>query len=120
MFLQFHSHGGCKRASWKNRTKTYDILSKVNVNLPLLEMIQKMPAYAKFFKNLHAYKTKFMENHQELMIGSTNVVLQKSLPPKLQDPGNFCINITIRGTTLERAMLYLGASINLMPSTIYK
>jgi hypothetical protein len=38
----------------------------------------------------------------------------------LQDPGSFCINITIGGTTLERAMLDLGASINLMPSTIYE
>ena len=28
----------------------YDILFKVNVSLPLLEVIEKMPAYAKFFK----------------------------------------------------------------------
>ena len=104
----------------KSYKDIYDILSKVNVNLPLLEMIQKMPAYAKFFKSLHTYKTRFVENHQEFMTGSANSVLQKSLPPKLQDPGSFCINITIGGTTLERAMLDLGASINLMPFTIYE
>ncbi|KAL5813491.1 hypothetical protein ACOSQ4_024132 [Xanthoceras sorbifolium] len=34
----------------------YDILSRVNVNLPLLEMIQKMPTYAKFFKKLNTRK----------------------------------------------------------------
>ena len=28
----------------------YDVLSKVTINLPLLEAIQKMPAYEKFFK----------------------------------------------------------------------
>ncbi|KAK1581099.1 hypothetical protein Q3G72_003095 [Acer saccharum] len=54
-------------------------------------MIQKMPAYAKFFKNLHTYKTRFVENHQEFMTGSANAVLQKSLPPKLQDPDNLII-----------------------------
>ncbi|KAK0595258.1 hypothetical protein LWI29_005011 [Acer saccharum] len=32
----------------------YDILSKVNVSLPLLEVIEKMPAYAKFFKELNS------------------------------------------------------------------
>ena len=30
-----------------------DILLKVNVNIPLLDMIEKMSAYAKFFKSLH-------------------------------------------------------------------
>ena len=48
------------------------------------------------------------------------MVLQKKLPPKLKDPGSFCINITVGGTKLERAMLDLGASINLMPFSIYK
>ncbi|KAK3212665.1 hypothetical protein Dsin_017371 [Dipteronia sinensis] len=28
----------------------YDILSKVNINLPLLDAIQRMPAYGNFFK----------------------------------------------------------------------
>ena len=32
----------------------FDILTKVNVNFPLLDMIEKMPAYAKFFKSLHS------------------------------------------------------------------
>ena len=37
----------------------YDILSKVNVNLPLLDAIQKMPSYVKFFKELNKDKIKF-------------------------------------------------------------
>ncbi|KAK1588944.1 hypothetical protein Q3G72_028877 [Acer saccharum] len=45
---------------------------------------------------------------------------EKELPPKLKDPGSFCINITVGGTQLEKAMLDLGASINLMPYSIYK
>ena len=98
----------------------FDVLSKVHVNLPLLEMIEKMPAYAKFFKSLHTNRQKFGPNHQEYIAGSASAVLQKELPPKLKDPGSFCINITVGGTQLERAMLDLGASINLMPYSIYK
>ncbi|KAK0596401.1 hypothetical protein LWI29_015350 [Acer saccharum] len=79
-----------------------------------------MPAYAKFFKSLHTNRQKFGPNHQEYIAGSASAVLQKELPPKLKDPGSFCINITVGGTQLERAMLDLGASINLMPYSIYK
>ena len=41
----------------------YDILSKVNVSLPLLEVIEKMPVYTKFFKELNAKarKKEFLE-----------------------------------------------------------
>ncbi|KAK0606484.1 hypothetical protein LWI29_038264 [Acer saccharum] len=73
----------------------FDVLSKVHVNLPLLEMIEKMPAYAKFFKSLHTNRQKFGPNHQEYIVGSASAVLQKELPPKLKDPGSFYINITL-------------------------
>ncbi|CAL9006563.1 unnamed protein product [Prunus brigantina] len=43
----------------------------------------------------------------------------KKLPPKLKDPGSFSINITIGGKLVEKAMLDLGASINLMPYSVY-
>ena len=92
----------------------------MNVNLPLLDMIEKMPAYAKIFKSLHANRQKFWPNHQECITGNASAVLQKELPPKLKDPGSFCINITVGDTKLEKAMLDLGSSINLMPLSIYK
>ncbi|CAL8988344.1 unnamed protein product [Prunus brigantina] len=37
----------------KSFAEIYDILSKVNVNLPLLDMIGNMPTYAKFFKDIN-------------------------------------------------------------------
>ena len=42
----------------KSFKEIFDV-SKVHVNLPLLEMIENMPTYAKFFKILHTYKQKF-------------------------------------------------------------
>ncbi|KAL5769882.1 hypothetical protein ACOSP7_014036 [Xanthoceras sorbifolium] len=71
----------------------YDILSKVNINLPLLEMIQKMPAYAKFFKELNTQKRQYGHNERVMISETMSAVLQQKLPPKLKDPGSFNIDI---------------------------
>ena len=98
----------------------YDVLSKVTINLPLLDAIQKMPAYRKFFKELNKEKYRYRPRNQERLDENASAVIQKRLPPKLKDPGSFIIGVTIGGEGQVRAMLDLGASINLMPFTIYK
>ena len=46
-------------------------------------------------------------------------VLQKKLPPKCKDQGMFAISCTIGNVGIKRAMCDLGASINVMPLSIY-
>ena len=41
------------------------------------------------------------------------------LSPKLKDPGALCISYVIGDITIERALLDLGASVNLLPSSVY-
>ncbi|XP_028954437.2 uncharacterized protein [Malus domestica] len=53
------------------------------------------------------------------MSENVRVVLQRKLPPKLKDPGSFSINVTIGDKLVDKAMLDLGASINLMPYLVY-
>ncbi|CAL2256521.1 unnamed protein product [Prunus armeniaca] len=103
----------------KSFKEIFDILSKVNVNLPLLDVIRNMPAYGKFFKELNTYKRKYGPNEKVMVSKNVSAVLQRKLPPKLKDPGSFSINITIGDTLVEKAMLDLGASINLMPYSVY-
>ncbi|KAJ0008196.1 hypothetical protein Pint_30731 [Pistacia integerrima] len=47
-------------------------------------------------------------------------MLQSRLPPKLKDPWSYIINITIGNKKEKRAMLDLGARINLMPYSMYQ
>ncbi|CAL8988375.1 unnamed protein product, partial [Prunus brigantina] len=103
----------------KSFKEIFDILSKVNVNLPLLDVIRNMPAYEKFFKELNTYKRKYGPNEKVMVSENVSAVLQRKLPPKLKDPGSFSIDITIGGKLVEKAMLDLGASINLMPYSVY-
>ena len=98
----------------------YDILSKVNVSLPLLEVIEKMPAYAKFFKEINS-KTRKKEFLEKIVISKeASAAMETALPPKLKDPGSFIIAISVGETRKEKAMLDLGASINLMPYALFK
>src|SRR6185295_17918475 len=47
-------------------------------------------------------------------------MLQKQLPAKREDPGMFTIPIVIGDNKFDKAMLDLGASINVLPSSIYE
>ncbi|XP_068321342.1 uncharacterized protein [Pyrus communis] len=50
---------------------------------------------------------------------NVSAILQRKLPPKCKDPGSFTIPYAIGNTKFEHAMLDLGASINVMPYSIY-
>ncbi|KAM2048447.1 hypothetical protein ACFX1Q_007732 [Malus domestica] len=92
---------------------------KVQVNIPLLDAIKQVPRYAKFLKELCTTR-KRMSNKEVVKVGeNVSAILQRKLPPKCKDPGSFTIPCVIGNTRFESAMLDLGASINVMPYSIY-
>ena len=96
-----------------------DTFRKVQVNIPLLYAIKQVPKYAKFLKELCTARNR--ASNKEVVRVSENVsaVLQRKLPLKCKDPGSFTIPCVIGNTRFESAMLDLGASINVMPYSIY-
>ncbi|XP_042016295.1 uncharacterized protein LOC121764321 [Salvia splendens] len=50
----------------------------------------------------------------------TGVIQSSDLPPKEADPGVFTLPISIRNVQMAQAMCDLGASINIMPYSIYE
>ncbi|CAN6712714.1 unnamed protein product [Malus baccata var. baccata] len=92
---------------------------KVQVNIPLLDAIKQVPRYAKFLKELCTTR-KRMATKEVVKVGeNVFAILQRKLPPKCKDPGSFTIPCVIGNTRFESAMLDLGASINVMPYSIY-
>ncbi|CAN6586220.1 unnamed protein product [Malus baccata var. baccata] len=92
---------------------------KVQVNIPLLDAIKQVPRYAKFLKELCTTR-KRMSTKDVIKVGeNVSAILQRKLPPKCKDPGSFTIPCVIGNTRFESAMLDLGASINVMPYSIY-
>ncbi|RDY07590.1 hypothetical protein CR513_08266, partial [Mucuna pruriens] len=104
------------------------MFQKVEINIPLLDTIKQIPKYAKFLKELCVHKRKKMKGGVE----SGGIVsaltqndeftagVQQALPKKCRDPGIFFVPCTIGDCTFVDAMFDLGASINVMPISIYK
>ncbi|CAN6723535.1 unnamed protein product [Malus baccata var. baccata] len=106
----------------KKEEAVKDILEtfrKVQVNIPLLDAIKQVPRYAKFLKELCTTR-KRMSTKEVVNVGeNVSAILQRKLPPKCKDPGSFTISCVIGNTPFKSAMLDLGASINVMPYSIY-
>jgi hypothetical protein len=78
-----------------------------------------MPTYAKFLKDILSNK-RSLEGHETVKLTEQcSAILKSELPPKLDDPGKFSIPCTIGKATIKKALCDLGASVSLMPRTIY-
>ncbi|CAM8954184.1 unnamed protein product [Rhodiola kirilowii] len=97
----------------------FELFSKVEINIPLLEAIKQIPRYAKFLKELCTNRRKNTRYDQELMSRNVSAVIQRKVPPRCGDPGTYTIPSTIGNIRIENCMLDLGASINILPFYIY-
>ncbi|XP_057451945.1 uncharacterized protein LOC130743734 [Lotus japonicus] len=105
-----------------------EIFKKVEVNIPLLDALKQIPRYAKFLKELCTQKRKLKGNERVRMGRNVSAIIGKAgkpapvfdVPEKCEDPGTFSVPCVIGDTKFENAMLDLGASINVMPMSIFK
>ncbi|XP_047177787.1 uncharacterized protein LOC124844821 [Vigna umbellata] len=67
-----------------------------------------------------ATKKKYLDRGTIEVQGNRSVILQKTFPPKVKDPGSFTIPCTIGNCDVGKALIDLGASINLMPLSMLK
>nr|XP_009769262.1 PREDICTED: uncharacterized protein LOC104220144 [Nicotiana sylvestris] len=79
-----------------------------------------MPSYAKFLKEILLSKRKLEEVSVVKLTEKYSAILQYKLPQKLGDPGSFRISCTLGGAYFEKALCDSGASINLMPFSIFR
>ena len=95
---------------------------KVEVNIPLLDAIKQIPRYAKFLKELCTHKRKLKGNERISMGRNVSALIGKFVPhilEKCKDPCTFCIACIIGNSKFENAMLDLGASVSVMPLSIF-
>jgi len=95
---------------------------KVEVNIPVLDVIKQIPRYAKFLKDLCTHKRRLKGNKKVNMGRNVSALIEKSvaaIPEKCKDPDTFTIPCIIGNNRFENAMLDLGASINVMPLSVF-
>ena len=74
-----------------------------------------MPLYAKFLKDMLTRKNRYIHSDTIVVEGNCSVVTQRILPRKHSDPGSVTIPCSIGEVALGKALIDLGADINLMP-----
>jgi hypothetical protein len=99
-----------------------EVFKQVKINIPLLDAIQQVLAYAKFLKDLCTQKRKSI-NHipkKVLLIEHVSSLIQHNTPPKFKDPGVPTISCIIGQKEIDKALLDLGARVNLLPYSVYQ
>ena len=91
----------------------------MQINIPFLDAIQQVPAYAKFLKDLVTMKRKTNVLKNAFLTEKVSSIIQNKYPVKCKDPGSPTISCKIRDRLIKQALLDLGASVNLMPYSVY-
>ena len=109
-----------KKKNSVNQTEMLEVLRQVKVNIPLLDMIKQVPTYAKFLKDLCTVKRGFNVNKKAFLTEQVSAIIECKTPVKYKDPGCPTISVNIGGISVEKALLDLGASVNLLSYSMYK
>ncbi|KAG8655769.1 hypothetical protein MANES_04G064966v8 [Manihot esculenta] len=104
----------------KEEKEILDTFRKVQINIPLLDAVKQIPIYAKFLKELCTNRRKLAEREKVSVGEVVTAVIKRELPTKCKDKGMFAISCKIGNVDIKKAMCDLGASINVMPLSIYK
>ena len=109
-----------KKKNYVNQTEMLVVLRQVKFNIPLLDMMKQVPTYAKFLKDLCMVKRGFNVNKKAFLTEQVSAIIEYKTLVKYKDPGCPTISVNIGGISVEKALLDLGASVNLYPYSMYK
>nr|GFB57851.1 hypothetical protein [Tanacetum cinerariifolium] len=101
-------------------TKFMEIFRDLYFVLSFADALVHMPKFAPLFKKLLNNKDKLIELTKTPLNENCSAVVLKKLPEKLGDPGRFLIPCNFLEFDNCLALADLGASINLMPLSIWK
>ncbi|XP_030497513.2 uncharacterized protein LOC115713165 [Cannabis sativa] len=80
----------------------------------------KIPAYSKFLKDLYTIKRNTNVPKKAFLTEQVSSIIQYKTHVKYKDPGCPTISCIIGDHIINKALLDLGASVNLLPYSVYK
>ena len=83
-------------------------------------MIKQVPTYEKFLQDLCTVKKGLNIDKKAFLTEQVSAIIQCKTPVKYKDPGCPTISVNIWGICIEKALLDLGASVNLLPYSMYR
>nr|GFC67524.1 reverse transcriptase domain-containing protein [Tanacetum cinerariifolium] len=100
--------------------KFYEIFKDMSFEISFTDALILMPKFASTLKALIGNKEKLSEMARTPMNEHFSAVILNKLPKKLGDPGKFLIPCEFSEMDECLALADLGASINLMPLSVWK
>nr|GEX27166.1 reverse transcriptase domain-containing protein [Tanacetum cinerariifolium] len=100
--------------------KFFQIFQDLHFDISFADALFLMPKFASTIKSLLKNKDKLFELAKIPLNENFSAMLLKTLPEKLGDPSKFLILCDFLGMDVCHALVDLGASINLMPLSIWK
>ena len=97
-----------------------EVLRQVKVTIPLLDMIKHVPTYAKFLKDLCTVKKGLGLDKKAFLTEQVSSIIQRKTLVKYKDPGSPTFSVNIGRICIDKALLDLGASVNLLPYSMYR
>ncbi|GJV47424.1 reverse transcriptase domain-containing protein [Tanacetum coccineum] len=101
-------------------SKFMEIFQNLHFKISFVDALIHMPKFALMFKKMLNTKDKLIELTKTPLNENCSAVVLKKLSEKLGDPGRFLIPCDFSEFDSYLALADLGASINLMPLSIWK
>ncbi|GJX73398.1 reverse transcriptase domain-containing protein [Tanacetum coccineum] len=121
--IPYHSRRNDEKRHEKTNNqveKFYKIFQDMSFEISLADALILMPKFASTLKALIGNKEKLSEMARTPLNEHCSAVILNKLPEKLGDPGKFLIPCDFPGMDECLALADLGASINIMPLSVWK
>ncbi|XP_058751853.1 uncharacterized protein LOC131624948 [Vicia villosa] len=115
-----YPHALSKKNDDRHYAKFLDIFSRLQINIPFSEVLEQMPTYAKFIKDIITKKRRFSDKEVGTVNSCYSVIIQRTLPKTESDPGKVTLPVTIGNVYVGKGLIDLGSRINLIPLSLVK
>jgi hypothetical protein len=99
-------------------SKFVEVIQKLYVNIPLLDVIQ-VPTYAKYIRDILNKKIPLPSTEVIKLTEECSAAILNKLPEKKKDPGCLTIDCSIGNQYFNNALCDLGANVSVMPAVVY-
>nr|GEY75271.1 DNA-directed DNA polymerase [Tanacetum cinerariifolium] len=117
--LRLNDQKLCEKAT-NQMEKFFQIFQDLHFDISFADALLLMPELASTIESLLANKDKLFELDKIPLNENCSAMLRKKHPEKLGDPGKFLIPCDFLGMDVCHTLADLGASINLLPLSIWK
>ncbi|GKA46581.1 hypothetical protein Tco_0739464 [Tanacetum coccineum] len=96
------------------------MFKQLHLEIGLKDALVEMPKFNKWLSSLLRNKEKLEEISITTVNAECSAIIMNKVPEKLEDPGKFLIPCALQELNRTNALADFGASINLLPHSIYK